>query len=313
LDFSWSIRDNHVIKVIAHASPPLSAVPGFRQYDMYVDGQSFFTMPKVYELGIKGPGSSTSPRHFGAAPPAERHYDLQRGGYVGAAPTTPYEEEAALKRAIAESLIESRAHLSSTGRIESGGGGYSPEPPALETSGTGDLLDFDAFEAPAPAPLPAIAAAPMQDTQSLVSYQGGNAQYPGAPPAMMSPDAMSYSSATTYSAPPDRNQYAPQPPPAQYQYAPQPPVQNEYARQPPAQNQYAPYPPAQDHFAPPPAQYAPANQFAPQADDPFAPKPPPPPSLADMSSSVRIVQTYKNGWRDCFCLVLTARCNLHGL
>jgi hypothetical protein len=84
---------------------------------MYVDGQSFFNMPKVYELGIKGPASANSPRHFGAAPPSERYYDLQRGGYVGGAPANPYEEEVALKRAIAESLEESRRHLSVRDKI----------------------------------------------------------------------------------------------------------------------------------------------------------------------------------------------------
>lgn len=270
LDFSWSIRDNHVIKVVAHASPPLSAVPGFRQYDMFIDGQSFFTMPKVYELGIKGPAPAygNAPRHFGA-PPAERYYDLQRGGYVGA-PSTAYEEEAALKRAIAESLEESRQHSATRGEAENEGG-YAPEPPEA----TADLLDFDA---PASAAYPALMDAPMQDTQSLVSYQGSNTQYPGAPLAMMSPDAMSYSSAPTYIAQP-----------AQNQYAPHAAAQNQYAPQPPAQYQYAPQPPAQNQYAPPPAQYAPVDQFAPQADDPFAPKPPPPPSLSDMSSSVSIV------------------------
>lgn len=274
LDFSWSIRDNHVIKVVAHASPPLSAVPGFRQYDMFIDGQSFFTMPKVYELGIKGPSPAygNAPRWSGAS--RERPYDLHRGGYIDA-PTSTYEEEAALKRAIAESLEESRQHMATRGKA-------TPEPPEA----TADLLDFDA---PAPSAYPALMDAPMQDTQSLVSppmqdtqslvaYQGSSTQYPGAPPAIMSADAMSYSSASTYIAQP-----------AQNLYAPQPPAQNQYAPQPPAQYQYAPQPPVQNQYAPPPAQYAPVDQFAARADDPFAPKPPPPPSLSDITSTVSIV------------------------
>ena len=51
-DFSWTMRGNHVLKIVAHASPPLSAAPGFRQYDFFVDGQSFFTFPKVFRLGL---------------------------------------------------------------------------------------------------------------------------------------------------------------------------------------------------------------------------------------------------------------------
>ena len=51
-DFSWTMRGNHVLKVVAHAQPPMSAAPGFRQYDFFVDGQSFFTFPKVFRLGL---------------------------------------------------------------------------------------------------------------------------------------------------------------------------------------------------------------------------------------------------------------------
>ena len=53
VDFSWTMRGNHILKVVAHASPPMSATPNFRQYDFFVDGQSFFDLPKVYELGIR--------------------------------------------------------------------------------------------------------------------------------------------------------------------------------------------------------------------------------------------------------------------
>jgi hypothetical protein len=46
------MRGNHVLKVVAHASPPLSVQPGFRQYDFFVNGQSFFHFPKVFRLGL---------------------------------------------------------------------------------------------------------------------------------------------------------------------------------------------------------------------------------------------------------------------
>jgi len=52
-----------VLKVVAHASPPLSPTPGFRQYDFYVDGQTFFSFPKVYRLGLapNDPRNAVSP------------------------------------------------------------------------------------------------------------------------------------------------------------------------------------------------------------------------------------------------------------
>jgi len=62
-DHTWTMRGNHVLKVVAHASPPLSPTPGFRQYDFFVDGQTFFSFPKVYRLGLapNDPRNSVSP------------------------------------------------------------------------------------------------------------------------------------------------------------------------------------------------------------------------------------------------------------
>ena len=58
------MRGNHVLKVVAHASPPLSPTPGFRQYDFYVDGQTFFSFPKVYRLGL----APNDPRNAPSSP-----------------------------------------------------------------------------------------------------------------------------------------------------------------------------------------------------------------------------------------------------
>lgn len=52
-EFSWS-RDNlHVYKITAHAT---GNGPSGRQYDLIVDGQSYFDMPKVFELGLPNLG-----------------------------------------------------------------------------------------------------------------------------------------------------------------------------------------------------------------------------------------------------------------
>lgn len=56
---SWTIAGGHTIKIIAHAAPPFTKIPGFRQYDLLLDGCSFFDMPRIYELG-KSPTATTT-------------------------------------------------------------------------------------------------------------------------------------------------------------------------------------------------------------------------------------------------------------
>lgn len=154
-DFSWTMRGNHVLKVVAHASPPLSAQPGFRQYDFFVDGQSFFTFPKVFRLGLapNDPRGVSSPR----SPPnmADRGRAFDQGGYgyrgdertsvrstgsnnIAAieAPHNPDEEEAYLQEAIKNSLKETSSPAPARPAITNGA--------ASVTSGGGDslLLDF---------------------------------------------------------------------------------------------------------------------------------------------------------------------------
>ena len=53
-EYSWTMRGNHAIKVIAHDMPTMSGNPTFKQYDLFVDGLTFFHFPKVFELGLKG-------------------------------------------------------------------------------------------------------------------------------------------------------------------------------------------------------------------------------------------------------------------
>eukprot|EP00571_Detonula_confervacea_P013123 CAMPEP_0172310202 /NCGR_PEP_ID=MMETSP1058-20130122/11349_1 /TAXON_ID=83371 /ORGANISM="Detonula confervacea, Strain CCMP 353" /LENGTH=178 /DNA_ID=CAMNT_0013022971 /DNA_START=320 /DNA_END=856 /DNA_ORIENTATION=+ len=53
IDFLWTMRGNHVLKVVAHATAPMSAEPGFRQYH-FLDWRSFLSFPKFYRLGLTG-------------------------------------------------------------------------------------------------------------------------------------------------------------------------------------------------------------------------------------------------------------------
>ena len=163
-EFSWTMRGNHVLKVTGHAFQP-AGNPGARtprQYDLMVDGQSFFHMPKVYELGIQGyqPKGNFS-GGYGGPPstgrPPNRSYNLTTGRYEGPdVPRNSHEEEAALQEAIAKSLEDSKRHL--------GSGGYGAPAPAFASQGGPppnygrpvvskgaedllDLLDFDAAPA----------------------------------------------------------------------------------------------------------------------------------------------------------------------
>jgi len=74
-EFSWTMKGNHVLKVVAHAQPPMTAVPGFRQYDFFVDGQSFFIFPKVFRLGL----APTDPRVGGRQ--RQQQYEQQEQDY----------------------------------------------------------------------------------------------------------------------------------------------------------------------------------------------------------------------------------------
>eukprot|EP00591_Stephanopyxis_turris_P000297 CAMPEP_0195521386 /NCGR_PEP_ID=MMETSP0794_2-20130614/18573_1 /TAXON_ID=515487 /ORGANISM="Stephanopyxis turris, Strain CCMP 815" /LENGTH=519 /DNA_ID=CAMNT_0040650927 /DNA_START=124 /DNA_END=1683 /DNA_ORIENTATION=+ len=53
--FCFQMKGNHMIKLTAHAGPPMNA-NGIvqRQFDMVFDGLSFFDFPKIYQLGADG-------------------------------------------------------------------------------------------------------------------------------------------------------------------------------------------------------------------------------------------------------------------
>ncbi len=170
-DFSWTMRGGHVLKVVAHASPPATPTPAFRQYDFFVDGQSFFTFPKVFRLGLapNDPRSSGSPRspvnladrsaprgsysNGGAGAPYGREYggedraSIRSAGSANIAaieaPHNPDEEEAYLQEAIKNSLKETHSPAPARPAITSGA--------ASVASGGADSLLLD-FMTPAPPP-----------------------------------------------------------------------------------------------------------------------------------------------------------------
>lgn len=122
LEHSWVTTGNHVIKVVAHSTT--SNFTTGKQYDLFVDGHSFFNMPKVFELGLKG---ITMPS--GAPAPAEQ-YATNSGRYKSPGgsnePASSQQEQENLRQAIAASLRESHQHLQSRGVI-----GEKSPPPAI--------------------------------------------------------------------------------------------------------------------------------------------------------------------------------------
>lgn len=50
-EFSYPIRGGHLLKVIAHLLRPIGSTPDFKQYDLQIDGLSFFEMPRLFQLG----------------------------------------------------------------------------------------------------------------------------------------------------------------------------------------------------------------------------------------------------------------------
>lgn len=181
-DFSWTMRGNHVLKIVAHAAPPLSVQPGFRQYDFFVDGQSFFTFPKVFRLGL-APGAAASvasppisPTHL--AERGERRSSSNSGTSTNIAnlesPNNPDEEEAYLQEAIRQSLQDDD----------------DKKPAAKTTATSNDLLDFGSTPS-LPAPLPALVAATSVAAYGS-SYGGAGGGGGGGP------DPFAYSSTPSF-------------------------------------------------------------------------------------------------------------------
>jgi hypothetical protein len=263
IDFSWSMRGNHVMKLIAHASPPLSATPGFRQYDLTVDGQSFFHMPKVFEIGVRGgpsQGMARSPGDYGQY----RIESQPRGGY---------DEEREVQRAIQASVEESRSRSGYNGNPPA----PAPAPAPLAIEPAADLLGFDS------------APAPAYDSYSHAPPAQPPAAYGQPPPGALVP----YGQPNGYGAPAPPS-YAQAPPPAAYAQAPPPYAPAAYAPAPPAYSQ-APFGSPQtyanghNNFGSPDAQsFASAPNLIHTYEDPFAPKTAPPPNKYDIHNSVSL-------------------------
>jgi len=287
LDFSWTMRGNHVLKVVAHATAPMTAEPGFRQYDFYVDGRSFFSFPKVYRLGLTG-NKTMSPNERGVPPAlksggkeqmamSSSRRKLKGSGNIATieAPHNPDEEEAYLREAIKASLeTESKRKQGETPPAE--------ERQTLSAEATDLLIDFmDDFESsgntlpPAPAAAAsgsgnewAVTAAPVQANNQWAAAPAPPVNNGWNQPAPVAAPAPTYDQ---FAAPANPFQPAAIAADPRASFAHQPSDQRlSFAQQPQEQVQNFAAAPVADPFAAP-AYGAPAPAYGqPPAVDPMA-------------------------------------------
>lgn len=318
LDHSWSTKGNHVLKTICHAAPPMSVTPGFRQYDLLIDGQTFFSMPKVFELGIKGAGGrapghvddynaqyGAEPSGYAVAPPGVGYSSRGHDVPDVRAPRTQSEEEEELQRAISASLQESKRHLGEPSPSNNQQRSLPPsdQPPVdyMAPPPTADLLDFDgsggggggnlpallpdpttSYGAPPPAPTSGYETygAPPQQYQQPPSYGAPPSSYGAAPPASYGAPAYGSQSQGPYLALPST-----QPPPQPQYGAPPQPQYSTGAPQPQYQQSFS-SPSAMSYNSAPPSYNSglTGNPYpGSSSEDPFAPKPP---SHNDIASDI---------------------------
>lgn len=151
----WKDQLGHTLEVKAHAanmSTKSNPDPDWKQYDLIVDGVSFFRMPKIFQIGIVP--TEVRQQHD--------NHELASPG-LAQQPTNSPHTQAGQLRNNSSNYMNSILPLEAPVRIE-------PKP--VEVA---DLLSFDEFDAPAPAvsapsqvaPAPAFAE-PCQGTPAPV-------------------------------------------------------------------------------------------------------------------------------------------------
>ena len=99
-EYSFNLKGgNHVLKIIAHGTPPMGE-NSYKQFDLELDGMSYFTFAKIYELGNNIGRKSSSGRSGSraltvathSAAPLPQSYDY-RGMAYDVRDDAEYEEE----------------------------------------------------------------------------------------------------------------------------------------------------------------------------------------------------------------------------
>jgi len=174
LEHSWVMTNNHVVKIIAHSTASNQSTG--RQYDLLVDGMSFFNVPKVFELGLKGnvttniavdrSYNSASNSAYAGRQDYTVTRDLRNTGRIERgsikAPSSPDQEAEELRIAISQSLKESKMHINTTQpQAPSNAGSFRPATAPTPEHNLLDLLDSDP-----------VAPPPQNPNQAMVPLNG---------------------------------------------------------------------------------------------------------------------------------------------
>mmetsp|Transcript_11964 Transcript_11964/g.25834 ORF Transcript_11964/g.25834 Transcript_11964/m.25834 type:complete len:519 (+) Transcript_11964:139-1695(+) len=142
LSHTWKDALGHTVEVKIHAvnmSAKSNPDPEWKQYDLIVDGVSFFSMPKIFEIGVFPKDNAAATPAFVQGP--RKLFGKQQSGAASDA-------QASSRRKVA--IHDMASILPPDEPVKNG-----PEP----VSEVFDLLSFDDFDTPAP-----VAAAPIAQT-----------------------------------------------------------------------------------------------------------------------------------------------------
>jgi len=252
-------RSGTHMRIVAYSTAPSYNTPGTRQYDLFIDGKSFFALPKVYEIGLRGTAANRIP---GVITDSDRKVlsneravvSYSESGRDLVAPASAKEEEEDLKKAIRASLEESRQFLSSRGKMSSTGmassatgtgtgGGVNEEESLAASTLTNTIVESDKAApaadvplidfldaAPTPtAPAP-VAAVPTTPTHALIPVQQPATQYQ-VDPLFGTPTRMNHAAAGASAALEPMGGVAPAPIPTVDEFAPQAPTYQDISDQ----------------------------------------------------------------------------------
>mmetsp|Transcript_29900 Transcript_29900/g.87306 ORF Transcript_29900/g.87306 Transcript_29900/m.87306 type:complete len:586 (-) Transcript_29900:355-2112(-) len=268
---SWTMRGNHVLKIVAYAAPPVRNRPDFKQFELFLDGMSFFSFPRIYELGIKAGGSHARGmvQHEGGARSASgtggrqpyNNYSLPvEEENAWARRTDTYETQRGMNSVPAEVTTAPTTAASSTddlmgAPLTAPGQDLMDQPGALLDTSVPTMAppqpQFDEF-APHAAPAPTYndVAGSVLNLYGPTETQAQQPAVPALPPSTSAPAEQQQQ---YYAQPPVQQQYYQEPPaqqfyqdPSQAQFAAPPQPQQQYYQEPPAQQQqYYQEPPVQ--------------------------------------------------------------------
>jgi hypothetical protein len=200
---AWGMPGGHMVKLIAHAAPPLVHKPGFRQFDLQIDGCSFFDFPKIFQLGTKKSRALVPMSPTGGA---YNNYSLSPNAKIRFAERPEvrmYRSEPALESSPKDFAKPRRAESESLDLV-------SDDATPTATNGTLDLMD-DAPAQSSPvtvvqdefAPAPPKPASFEDKSNQILSAYGP------PPPSTPSLPALANESHTFATPPPQQQPYQP--------------------------------------------------------------------------------------------------------